>query len=131
MDTARKRIIDFIENQSIRPKDFLSKTGLAKGFVDRSHQKSGISDIYLSKILDNYPELNAEWLVTGKGDMLKPLKLDIKEEHNMLDEPEPNTMINLLKKQLELLEETKQLQSEKIIRLEKELADIKNRTPEG
>lgn len=129
MDTARKRIIDFIENQSIRPKDFLLKTGLAKGFVDRSHQKSGISDIYLSKILDSYPELNAEWLVTGKGDMLKPLKPDVVEEHTIPYEPEPNTMISLLKKQLELLEETKQLQSEKIIRLETELADCKKGTP--
>lgn len=125
MDTARKRIIDFIENQSIRPKDFLLKTGLAKGFVDRSHQKSGISDIYLSKILENYPELNAEWLVTGKGNMLKPNTSDVLEKHTIPDEPEPNTMISLLQKQLALLEETKELQSEKIIRLEKELADIK------
>lgn len=125
MDTARKRIIDFIENQSIRPKDFLLKTGLAKGFVDRSHQKSGITDIYLSKILDSFPELNAEWLVTGKGNMLKTNNLDLRKESTIQNEPEPNTMISLLNKQLALLEETKQLQSEKITRLEKELADIK------
>lgn len=131
MDTARKRIIDFIESQHIRPKDFLQKTGLSKGFVDRSHQKSGVSDIYLSKILDKYPELNAEWLVTGKGNMLKPIRTDVLEERPIPYEPEPNTMISLLKKQLELLEETKQLQSEKIIRLERELADSKRGTPES
>ncbi len=125
MDTARKRIIDFIENQSIRPKDFLLKTGLAKGFVDRSHQKSGISDINLSKILESYPNLNAEWLVTGKGNMLKPHHPDVVEENTSPYQPEPNTMISLLQKQLALLEETKELQSEKIIRLEKELADAK------
>ncbi|MGJ1305164.1 S24 family peptidase [Sphingobacterium multivorum] len=71
METARKRIIDFIENQKIAPKEFLLKTGLAKGFVDRSHQKSSASDVYLSKILEAYPSVNAEWLITGKGDMLK------------------------------------------------------------
>ncbi|ERJ59617.1 hypothetical protein [Sphingobacterium paucimobilis] len=125
MDTARKRIIDFIENQSIRPKDFLLKTGLAKGFVDRSHQKSGISDINLSKILESYPELNAEWLVTGKGSMLKPNKTDVLKAPLVSHELEPNTMISLLQKQLVLLEETKELQSEKIVRLEKELADAK------
>ncbi len=125
MDTARKRIIDFIENQNIRPKDFLLKTGLAKGFVDRSHQKSGISDINLSKILESYPELNAEWLVTGKGNMLKPHHPDVAKENTTSHQPEPNTMMGLLQKQLALLEETKELQSEKIIRLEKELADAK------
>lgn len=71
METARKRIIDFIENQRITSKEFLTKTGLAKGFVDRSHQKSSASDVYLSKILEAYPEISAEWLLTGNGAMLK------------------------------------------------------------
>lgn len=71
METSRKRIIDFIENQHIKPKDFLEKTGLKKGFIDRSHQDSGASDIYLSKILEVYPNISAEWLLTGKGPMLK------------------------------------------------------------
>lgn len=71
MDTARKRIIDFIESQGIKPGIFLKKTGLKKGFVDRSHQESGITDIYMSKILDAYPMLSAEWLLTGEGEMIK------------------------------------------------------------
>ncbi|SDE74100.1 hypothetical protein [Riemerella columbipharyngis] len=71
METARVRIIQFIENQNIKPKIFLQKTGLKKGFVDKSHINSSASDIYLSKILDSYPELSAEWLLTGKGEMLK------------------------------------------------------------
>lgn len=50
---------------------FLSKTGLKKGFIDKSHQASGATDIFLSKILEAYPNLNAEWLVTGKGSMFK------------------------------------------------------------
>lgn len=128
MDTARKRIIDFIENQHIRPKDFLAKTGLSKGFVDRSHQKSGVSDVYLSKIIESYPKLNAEWLITGKGSMLKAHDQEIQEQLPQPCDHNPNTIINLLNKQLELLEETKQLQHEKILRLEKELADIKKIT---
>ena len=71
METARKRIIDFVEIQGIPPKEFLSKTGLAKGFVDRSHVNSSASDVYLSKILEAYPDISAEWLLTGKGTMLK------------------------------------------------------------
>lgn len=71
METARARIIQFIEKQKIEPKKFLETTGLKKGFVDKSHINSSASDVYLSKILNSYPELSAEWLLTGKGDMLK------------------------------------------------------------
>ncbi len=78
METARKRIIYFIENQGIAPSEFLKITGLKKGIVDRSHQESGASDLFLSKILEFYPELSANWLLTGKGDMLiKQPKRDI------------------------------------------------------
>lgn len=90
METARKRIIDFIENQSIKTKDFLSKTGLKKGFTDRSHQESGITDIYLSKILEAYPELNPTWLLTGKGEML------LKEDSDPKDHlPDVGDMVSL------------------------------------
>lgn len=69
MDTARKRILHFVEIQDISPKDFTKKTGLKRGFLDKSHQNSGASDIFLSKILEAYPKLNAHWLLTGNGEM--------------------------------------------------------------
>lgn len=70
METARERILYFIKNQNIKPVDFLSKTGLKKGFLDASHSKSGATDIYLSKILEVYPNLSAKWLLTGHGEMI-------------------------------------------------------------
>jgi len=76
LETSRQRILEFIEKQSIKPKDFLLKTGLKKGFVDKSHINSGISDIYLSKILESYPEINPTWLLTGKGERLLEIELD-------------------------------------------------------
>lgn len=63
--------------------------------------------------------------------MLKPNKADLFEEHAIPYEPQPTTVISLLKKQLSLLEETKQLQSEKIIRLETELAVLKKGTQQS
>ncbi len=82
METARSRIIQFIDNQKINTKDFLKKTGVKKGFIDKSHQNSGATDIYLSKILEGYPEINPTWLLTGKGSML----LNNKKE-NIAGEP--------------------------------------------
>ena len=40
LDTARKRIIDFIESQSIRPKDFLEKTGYVKRTDSREDRRA-------------------------------------------------------------------------------------------
>jgi hypothetical protein len=103
LETARKRIFDFIENQGIKPSNFLQKTGLKKGFIDKSHIDSGATDILLSNILDAYPEINAEWLLTGRGPMLKKdinnndLEIErLRSENAMLKE--------LLKAKEELLE---------------------------
>jgi len=74
LDTSRGRILQFIESQGISPKIFLEKTGLKKGFIDRSHVNSSASDIYLSKILEVFPELSAYWLLTGRGSMLRSNK---------------------------------------------------------
>lgn len=71
METSRARIFQFIEKQGITTKDFLERTGLKKGFVDKSHILSSASDIHLSKILESYPTLSAHWLLTGEGEMLK------------------------------------------------------------
>lgn len=71
METARKRILYFIENQNIKPSEFLKKTGLKKGFLDKSHENSGATDVFLSKILDSYPIISAFWLLTGKGEMIE------------------------------------------------------------
>lgn len=111
METARERILYFIENQDIKPKDFLMKTSLKKGFLDKSHAKSGASDIYLSKILESYPQLSAEWLITGKGEMLKASKVEKKEFLEVrIDRQEReidrlNTIVDIIVTKLQLGEE--------------------------
>lgn len=110
METARKRIIDFIENQGIRPSEFLANTGLKKGFVDRSHQNSGISDVYMSKILETYPEINPEWLLTGKGEMIRK-----KESKTQGSETKDDYIIRLQREKIEELEK-------KVKKLKKELS---------
>lgn len=75
-----QELYNLLKVKILNLKKFLEKTGLKKGFVDKSHINSSASDIYLSKILESYPEINAEWLLTGKGEMLKP---NVKEkQHN-------------------------------------------------
>lgn len=129
METSRERILHFIDRLSIKPKEFLLKTGVGKGFIDKSHQKSGATDTNLSKILENYPELNPEWLLTGKGSMLRSeqssafqnTQNEICSYRSTLEEK-----IGLLEKQIELLEENKELQNKVILQLERELSKVKS-----
>lgn len=68
--TTKQRILQFIEYQGISKQFFFNMTGLKRGLLDADKLDSSISDIYLTKILATYPELNPEWLLTGNGDML-------------------------------------------------------------
>lgn len=113
METARKRIIHFIENQRIKPSDFLLKTGLKKGFIDKSHQESGASDIALSKILEHYPNLSAKWLLTGKGEMmLENINEPLTFEKNTFKDVINSSEVDLLKKLIE--SQNKTIEAQKI-----------------
>lgn len=61
------RILKIIELKGINKSRFYKETGLSNGFLDK------VRDIGVSKIehiLNVYPELNPNWLLTGKGEML-------------------------------------------------------------
>lgn len=61
------RLLKIIELKGINKSRFYKETGLSNGFLDK------VRDIGVSKIehiLNVYPELNPNWLLTGKGEML-------------------------------------------------------------
>jgi len=68
--TTKQRILQFIDYQGISKQYFFERTGLKRGLLDADKLDSSISDIYLTKILARYPELNPEWLLTGNGEMV-------------------------------------------------------------
>ncbi|WP_374175067.1 helix-turn-helix transcriptional regulator [Flavobacterium tructae] len=62
------RILQIIEYKGINRRKFYIETGLSNGFLDK------VKDVGASKIeqiLRIYPEINPEWLLTGKGHMLE------------------------------------------------------------
>ena len=98
---ASKRVLLFLENQGITRYRFAKEIGASRGFLDMSEN---MGTDKASKILNHYPQLNPEWLITGKGSMLRdalppeesapPLDLlaaaeqKTKEAHRLLTEAE-------------------------------------------
>ena len=78
-----------------------SKNLTASKFADEiGVQRSGISHIlsgrnnpgydFIQKILIKYPQISAEWLILGKGEMYKSVNTSMNKQ------PEPNADINTL-----------------------------------
>lgn len=74
----KERILQFIEYKRLSKNKFYKETGLSNGILDK---QGGISSDSLEKIYYVYPEINLDWLLTGKGEMLKKEGL-VQEAHN-------------------------------------------------
>jgi len=69
--TTKERILQFIDYKQISKQKFFEQTKLKRGFLDGDKLSSSIPDTFLAIIIATYPELQLEWLITGKGDMVK------------------------------------------------------------
>ena len=74
----KERILQFIEYKRLSKNKFYKETGLSNGILDK---QGGVSSDSLEKIYYVYPEINLDWLLTGKGEMLKKEGL-VQQAHN-------------------------------------------------
>jgi len=83
MDSIESRLKQFIQMEGISPASFADSLGMQRsGLSHLINGRNKPSYDFISKMLATYPELNADWLILGKG---KPYK---NSSHN--DElPEP------------------------------------------
>jgi hypothetical protein len=105
------RILKIIELYCENKSQFYKKTGLSNGFLDK------VKDIGVSKleyILKAYPDINPEWLLTGKGSMLK--------EESIVSEPPEPYILEVQKKLIGSMEDQLKMKEEQIQELKKELA---------
>lgn len=65
----KDRISEFIRCNNITIAEFERNVNLANGYIKKF--KGSIGSDKLNNIASYYPELNIEWLITGKGNMLK------------------------------------------------------------
>jgi phage repressor protein C with HTH and peptisase S24 domain len=70
----KQNILRFIARINITPYEFYKKSGVTRGILS---QNNGISEDNIARFLALFPEVNTEWLLTGKGNMTKT---DLKTE---------------------------------------------------
>jgi phage repressor protein C with HTH and peptisase S24 domain len=65
------RISKFIDYEGVSNRQFEMKIGASNGVITRAvRNKTDIQSKWITLILENYPQINPSWLVTGKGEML-------------------------------------------------------------
>ena len=69
MQNVKERLISYIETKNEKKAHFERNIGASNGYINSI--KNSISPDFLEKISTIYPDLNFEWLLIGKGNMLK------------------------------------------------------------
>lgn len=72
----KQKILLFLNEIGISQYDFYRKTGITRGILG---QNNGISEENISRFLACFPEVSADWLLTGKGPMLHDQAVQIAE----------------------------------------------------
>ncbi|MBB1575062.1 MAG: transcriptional regulator [Flavobacteriaceae bacterium] len=79
----KDRLIIFLEYLGIGQNKFAQNVGLSAGYVNNLGEN--ISSRSLNKILNVYPQLNEKWLLTGKGEMIKPINTQKAKGNNSIN----------------------------------------------
>ena len=67
-----ERIRQIIEYYNISIRQFEQKISVSDGLIHKAlARKSGLKSDTLAKILDIFPQINPDWLLLGKGEMLR------------------------------------------------------------
>jgi repressor LexA len=65
-----ERLDKFMIHKGLNDNKFTLECGLSNGIIGKARIRGALSQENISKILYRYPELNANWLFSGEGDML-------------------------------------------------------------
>ena len=128
--SVKDRIILFIKKKGLSQKKFEKAAGLSNGYIN-SLRKSPTAE-KMRSIIDAFPEINPQWLLTGEGEMLnqetpQTTEKEAKDSENkpINDNSDVPDALNKPKKyDFDVEEEIRQLRFE-VERL-KELLQVKN-----
>lgn len=74
MAEIKERLINYLKISGISKKDFSEKTGISLWNITGKSVKSELGGEQISLIIGNYPNISPDWLLLGKGEMLREKK---------------------------------------------------------
>ena len=77
MNNILDRFLEIANNEGITITKLETILGMSKGVLSRAIKKeTDIQAKWISILVENYPRYSTEWLLTGKGEMLKTVEVD-------------------------------------------------------
>ena len=119
--TTKERLKEFVSKQGLGQNAFEKKVGIAVGYL-ASKSVSVTSDT-IEKVIENFPNLNLDWLITGEGEMLKNSGANENNTSFINVDDDLNTIE--MEKKIKRLEASIDALIEKNERLEAQLAEYK------
>ncbi len=83
LSPIKQRVIIYLDNQGVKKSVFFKKTGISASNFKGIGAKSELGGDKIVKIITTFTNIHPEWLLTGKGEMLKahsPKELTLKED---------------------------------------------------
>jgi phage repressor protein C with HTH and peptisase S24 domain len=69
---AINRLYQYLEYKEVKPTRYEKEIGLSNGYLGTQLRRSGnLGEEILNNIIDNSLDINPEWLLTGRGEMIK------------------------------------------------------------
>lgn len=122
--TIKERILSFLESQGIKKVDFFEATGIQSSNFKGKNMSSQPGGDMIVRVLTIYPNLSAEWLLRGEGDMLKSPAIKDKPKIIKTDTKKDNDLPSSI---LDKFLTTIQGQAEEIGELKARIKDLEQR----
>ncbi len=80
VDETYKRVVQIIKYNNLNISSFEDRISVSNNSIGTAiRRKASFKSNVLNKILIAFPEIDPTWLLTGKGDMLLPNHMSLKE----------------------------------------------------
>ena len=86
--TIKERVVQLIETKGIAKEYFFGKIGITSANFRGDAAKTPLNSTAIENIFTEFPDLSLEWLITGRGEMLR-------ENTNQIVQDSTNTQENI------------------------------------
>ncbi len=129
------RLFEYLKHHRLTPYTFEQRCGIANGYLKKqSRGKGSIGSEILEKIVNRYRDIEPEWLLTGRGTMLRSSDYPPAEDQGsqMEDAPVPPTdyLVRLLRDKTTILENALRDKEKIIVLLEERVSNFPQK-PDG